>query len=282
MPLDLTSVGFETRAHRYDYDWKNLATYALGIGAKKDELAFLYENFDGGMKVFPTFAVVPVIGPVVDCLGKTGGDMAMVVHGAQKIRAHRSIPDKGSLESTATLSAIYDLKKFAQAIIDTRTTIAGELVYETTWSIIYRGGGNFGGPRPPESDAPSVPKGREPDWTIEEVTSPEQALLYRISGDQNPLHADPVFAEKVGFPQGPILHGLCTFGFAGRAVLKAVCGGNPDRLKVLSTRFSKPVWPGDTLVTKGYKLDDGRVSIAMFAKDRPDAVLSGAYAEVTP
>ena len=252
MPLDLASVGFETRAHTLDYDWRSLATYALGIGAKKDELPFLYEGAEGGMKAFPTFAVIPALAPAVDCLGKTGGDMAMIVHGSQKIRAHRSIPERGKLETTGKLSALYDLKKFGQAIIDTRTTLGGELVYETTWSIIYRGGGNFGGPRPPENDAPAVPKGREPDWTIEESTSPEQALLYRICGDQNPLHADPAFAERVGFPQGPILHGLCTFGFVGRAVLKAVCKGDPDKLKVLSAQFRKPVWPGDTLVTKGY------------------------------
>ncbi len=280
MPLDLSSVGTTSRVHSFDYDWKTLATYALGVGAKKSELAYLYEGVESGMKVLPTFAVVPAFAPLVDCLGKTGGDMAMVVHGAQKIRAFRSIPARGTLETTGTLTAIYDLKKFAQAIIETKTMLGGELAYETTWSIIYREAGGFGGPRPPVSDAPSIPKGRDADWTVEETTSPEQALLYRISGDQNPLHADPAFAERVGFPQGPILHGLCTFGFAGRAVIQAACGGDASKLVALGAQFRKPVWPGDTLVTKGFKLDDGRIALSTSVKERPDPVLTGAVAEI--
>ncbi len=280
MPISLSSVGETSPTRRFDYDWKTLATYALGVGAKKDELAYLYEGVEGGLQVLPTFAVVPAFAAVVDCLAKTGGDMAMVVHGAQTIRAHRALPDKGTLETTGKLEVIYDLKKFAQAIVETRTTLGGELVYETTWSIIYRGSGGFGGPRPPESDIPSIPKGKEPDFMIEEATSPEQALLYRISGDTNPLHADPAFAERVGFPQGPILHGLCTFGFAGRAVIRAACGGDAKKLSKLVGQFRKPVWPGDTLITRGYTLEDGRIALTTHAKDRPDVVLGG-YAAVS-
>jgi hypothetical protein len=139
----------------------------------------------------------------------------MVIHGAQTVRVRAPFPgvgngDRITLTTKGRISGLYDLKKFAQVVVDTETRRGDELLYETSWSIIYRGGGGFGGPRPPESDAPSAPKDRPADFSTEEPTSKEQALLYRISGDQNPLHADPAFAERVGFPQGPILHGLCT------------------------------------------------------------------------
>jgi acyl dehydratase len=281
MPLDTSTVGFETQPHEITYDWRTLATYALGVGAKREELPFLYENTEGSMKVLPSFGVVPAHAPVVEVLTKTGGDMSMIVHGAQTVRAHRPIPDSGKLVTTGSLKAIYDLKRFAQAIIETRTTFGGELAYETVWSIIFRGAGNFGGPRPTSDDAaPSVPKDQAPTWTLEERTSPEQALLYRISGDQNPLHADPAFAARVGFPQGPILHGLCTFGFLTRAVVKHACGGDPLRLRSISAQFRKPVWPGDTLKMSGFDLKDGRVALTTSVTERDEAVLGGAYAVI--
>ncbi len=281
MPLDLSTVGKATQVRTLDYDWKTLATYALGVGAKKAELAYLYEGTPGGMKVLPTFAVIPAQAPVFDCLVATGGDLAMIVHGGQTVRAHAPIAAAGRLESVGTMRAVYDLKKFAQVIVDTRTTQDGVLVYETTWSIIFRGAGGFGGPRPVHEDTPSVPKDRAPDFEMEETTSPEQALLYRLSGDLNPLHADPAFAEKVGFPQGPILHGLCTFGYLGRAVVRHACGGDPSRLRVIASTFRKPVWPGDTFVTQGFDLGDGQFAMTTSVKERSEAVLGGAYAVIS-
>jgi acyl dehydratase len=280
MPLDMSSVGYTTKPHTFSYDWRTLATYALGIGAKRDELAYLYEGTPGGVKVYPTFAVIPAYAAVVELLGKTGGDLAMVVHGGQKVRAHRPIPGSGTLTTTGTLEAIYDLKKFGQVILTTTTMLDGISVFDTTWSIIYRGAGGFNGPRPPSSDEPSAPKDRPADWTVSEATSPEQALLYRISGDVNPLHADPAFAEAVGFPQGPILHGLCTYGFAARAVVKHAAGGDATKLRSFSAQFRKPVWPGDTIVTQGWSIEGGRVAIVTNVEGRPDAVLGSAWAEV--
>ena len=280
MPLDMSSVGYTTKPHTVSYDWRTLATYALGIGAKRDELSYLYEGTAGGIKVYPTFAVVPAYDAVVELLGKTGGDLAMVVHGGQKVRAHRPIPGAGTLVTTGTLQAIYDLKKFGQVILQTSTTLDGEPVFDTTWSIIYRGAGGFSGPRPPASDEPSAPKDRAPDWTVSEATSPEQALLYRIAGDVNPLHADPEFAAAVGFPQGPILHGLCTYGFAARAIVRQAAGGDASKLRSFSAQFRKPVWPGDTIVTQGWAIDGGRVAIVTNVEGRPDAVLGSAWAEV--
>jgi acyl dehydratase len=280
MALDMSSVGYTTTPYAFTYDWKTLATYALGIGAKRDELAYLYEGSAGGMQVYPTFAVVPAYAAVIDLLGRTGGDLAMVVHGGQTVRVHKAIPASGTLHTTGTLTGMFDLKKFGQVVLTTSTTLGGEPLFDTTWSIIYRNAGGFGGPRPPASDDPSPPKDRPADWTFSEATSPEQALLYRISGDQNPLHADPEFATSVGFPQGPILHGLCTYGFAARAVVKQALGGDVSRLRAFGAQFRRPVWPGDTLVTSGWSLGDGRLSVSTLVDGRPDAVLGSAWAEI--
>lgn len=290
MPLDPSTVGYTTDAHALAYDWRTLATYALGVGAKRDELPYLYENTEGGMKVLPTFGVVPAHAPVVEVLAKTGGNMAMIVHGSQTVRAFAPIADHGTLHTRGTIKGMFDLKKFAQVIIETSTRDAKEeLVYETVWSIIFRGEGNFGGPRPTPDHAPAPPKDREPDWTFVEKTSPEQALLYRISGDRNPLHADPVFAANVGFPQGPILHGLCTFGFLARAVVQRACAGEPRRLRALSAQFRKPVWPGDTFSISGFGLEPTpdtatrRVVLTTTVVERNnEAVLGGAFAEIDP
>src|SRR5580698_5604083 len=145
MPFDLSTVGYTTRAFPLAFDWKTLATYALGIGAKRDELAYLYENARGGMKVYPTFAVVPAHGPIVDMLGKCNANMAMVVHGGQQIRLHRPIPAEGTLVTTGTIKGIYDMKKFGQVVLETHTALGGEPLFETTWSIIVRDCGGFGG-----------------------------------------------------------------------------------------------------------------------------------------
>jgi acyl dehydratase len=281
MAFDMATVGYTTQAHPLTYDWKLLATYALGIGAKRDELAYLYENTSGGMKVFPTFAVVPTYQPIIELIAKSGGDMSMVVHGGQTIRLHRAIPSSGTLHTTGTLKGIYDLKKFGQLILATHTTHEGQPIFDTEWSIIIRGAGGFGGPRPPEAaPEPSVPKDRPADWSFEEATSPEQALLYRIAGDANPLHADPEFAKMVGFPQGPILHGLCTYGFVARAIAKKAAGGDATRIRSYGAQFRRPVWPGDTIVTQGWDLGDGKVAVVAGVKERPDPVLSSAWAAI--
>lgn len=281
MALDLTSVGFTTEPHSYTYDWKTLALYALSIGAKRDELAYLYENTPGGICTYPTFAVIPTHGPLLESLTRTAGNLAMVVHGGQKIRWISKLPPAGTLQTTGTIRAIYDMKKLGQVVIDTLSTCEGSPVFETTWQILFRGEGGFSGPRPPsDPDEPSLPKDREPSFTHEEATSHEQALLYRLLGDFNPLHADPQFAAAVGFPQGPILHGLCTYGFAARAVIKHLAGGDASRLRMMSAQFRRPVWPGDTIVTQGFLLEGGKVALQASVKGRSDPVLTSGYAEI--
>lgn len=278
MSLDLSSIGFKTEPHVFTYDWKTAVLYALGVGAKRSELEYLYEGL--GPKVLPTFAVIPAYGPVSELFVKTRCDMTRLVHGAQSLRVYRPLPPAGTLHTVGRIRGIYDMKKLAQVVLETKTTLAGEPCFDTEWQLLVRDAGNFKGERPPKSETPKIPEGAAPDFEHSELTSPEQALLYRLSGDLNPLHADPEFASRVGFEQGPILHGLCTYGFVARAVIQKACGGDASRLKSLTTQFRKPVWPGETIRTVGYALGDGRIVLQAFAGDRPDAVISSAFAEV--
>lgn len=280
MALDLTLVGKSSEPVSFTYAWKDTVLYALGVGARKDELDYLYEGH--GPKVLPSFAVVPMFDPMFERVAKTGGDLSMVVHGGQSVKLHKPFAASGTVSTVATVRAMYDMRRFANVLIDTVTRCEkGELLAETTASIIFRGEGNWGGDPPPkEPKVAEVPKDREPDFVIEEKTSPEQALLYRLSGDINPLHADPVFAEKVGFTQGPILHGLCTYGHMVRHVVKGACGGKGENVLAFDAQFRKPVWPGDTIVTAGYRVDKGLFALKVTVKERDESVLTNAWARV--
>jgi acyl dehydratase len=281
MALDLSQVGASTEAHTHTYDWRDLAVYALGIGARRDELDFLYERTEGGMKVFPTYAVVPAFEPIKELLAAAKVEMPKVVHGGQKVWSLAPIPPIGTMKTVAKLEGIYDLKRFATTVLSTESSVDGTVVGRTEWNIIVRDEGGFKGPRPPRDPAPSVAKNAEADFVVEQATRPEQALLYRISGDTNPLHADPAFAERVGFPQGPILHGLCTFGFVARAVIAQRADGDASRLKMLSAQFRKPVWPGEVIATHGFDSDDGKVALRAYAGGREDPVVTNAWAEIS-
>ncbi len=206
--------------------------------------------------------------------------MNLVVHGSQSITLHEPLPPSGRLRTVARLDGIYDLKRLSQVVFSTRTDLDGKLLAETEWTLIVRDTGGFGGPRPPKGDAPKLPSEGAPTFEKTERTSPEQALLYRLSGDLNPLHADPEFARAVGFSEGPILHGLCTFGYVTRAVVEHACGKDPSRLRSLGVQFKKPVWPGESLRTVGYEVEPGTFALATYAEDRPEAVVGGAWARV--
>lgn len=282
MSLDLSAVGATTETFVLDYDWRTLVLYALGIGATPNELDYLYEK--RGPRIYPTFAVVPAY-PVLDALLKrTGGPYEMVVHQGQSVTVHNPLPSQGKLETKGKLKAMYDLKRMALVVLESESRLDGTLIYSSEWQIIYRNEGGFGGERRPKTDALNVPK-RAADWTFDEVIPPQQALLYRLSGDTNPLHADPEMARSVGFEQGPILHGLATFGYVCRAVANTQCHGDASRIKSLTAQFKRPVWPGDALRTEGY-VEDKRVLLQSFAKGpndseyRAEAVLGSAAADL--
>jgi acyl dehydratase len=278
MTIDPQVVGQSTAPQLHRYTWKDVVLYALGVGARADELDYLYEG--RGPKVLPTFAVVPAYFANMAAMAAIGGDLASIVHVGQVVRLTAPIPPRGTLSTVATVTALYDLLRMAQVIVSTRTTDeAGRLLFETEWSIVHRGAGGFGGQRPPEIRRATPPR-RDADFRMEEATAQTQALLYRLSGDENPLHADPSLAKGVGF-DGPILHGLCTYGYVGRAVVKMLCGGQGDRLRSLSARFRKPVLPGETLITEGWMIEPTKAVIRCTAKERNEPVLTDSIAEVT-
>ncbi|MBI4704617.1 MAG: MaoC family dehydratase N-terminal domain-containing protein [Deltaproteobacteria bacterium] len=281
MPLDPSTVGQAAGPYLHQYLWRDVACYALGIGAKRDELAYLYEGHAGGMRVYPTYALVAAYEPVAELLRRCGADLSTIVHAGQKLVAQGAIPPGGRLETVGRLAAIYDLRRFARIVIETTTTLGGRRLCETEWTIVARGAGGLGGARPPAKEpAVRAPAGREPDWVHEETTAPEQALLYRLSGDVNPLHADPEAARAAGFADGPILHGLCTFGYLVRAVVRRAAGGDAARLRALGAEFRRPAWPGDTLVTQAHVLEGGLLALQVAAKGRPGPVVANAWAKM--
>jgi acyl dehydratase len=282
MAFDLSLTGKCGDLASFEMTPKDAALYALGVGAKREELDYLFEG--RGPKVLPSFAVVPKFRPMLDLLSKSGGDLAMLVHSGERVRIHAPLVPRGRLATTATIRAFYDMRRFAQVLIDTRTEDAsGNLLAETTSTMLFRDQGGFGG-GPPPKETPTVDRPRDtpPTFSVEETTSHEQALLYRLSGDSNPLHADPDFARRVGFEQGPILHGLCTFGFMVRHVARALCGGDATRVRAFEAQFRRPVWPGDTLVTEGWLVSPGAVALRVKVRERDEVVITSAWATFDP
>lgn len=275
MALNLTTVGTTTREYAFEYDWKVLALYALGIGARRAELDYLFEA--RGPKVYPTFAVVPSYDPVAELMQLSGIDVTKMVHGGQSIEILRPIPPRGTCVTRGTVVGMFDMKRFAQVVFRTETEIGGEPCFTTTWTLLGLSDGGFGGRPPPRTARVSFPKDSPPLWTHAEPTNEEQALLYRLSGDTNPLHADPEFARAAGFDRGPILHGLCTFGILGRAIVINACRNEAAELGKLDVQFRSPVWPGEDVRVEAYALDEGREGVKVFAADRAEPVVTGAW-----
>jgi acyl dehydratase len=275
MALNLDVVGQKPPPLTHRYDWKDTVLYALGIGAKLDELDFLFEM--NGPKVLPTFGVIAAFPAMSRAVSAVGANPAMVVHGEQKIVLYRTIPPGGALTTLAEITGIYDKGKGAVVAVETKTfDEESEPIFDNDFSIFVRGAGGYGGPRGPEG-AKIEPPARAPDFTVSERTLPEQAALYRLSGDPNPLHISPQFAKMAGFDR-PILHGLCTYGFAGRALLRHACGGDPARLKSFAARFAGVVFPGDTLTTEGWQLAPGTWAVRTRTQD-DRVVLANSVAE---
>ncbi len=265
MPIDPNAVGAEGGPVERSWDSKDALLYALGVGSGTDELAFSTEK---NQQVLPTFAVIVGMGGIpFDKIGSF--NPAMLVHGEQAIEVHGPIPPDGKVSTKGRVSAIYDKGKGALVVMDRESHDAetGEPRFTTRMSAFIRGEGGFGGERGP-SGPKNVPPDRAPDHEVTYQTKPEQALIYRLSGDRNPLHSDPEFAKLAGFDT-PILHGLCTYGFTGRALLHTLCGSDPGRFRAMSGRFSKPVLPGEALTVKMWV--DGNE--AVFTTSTPGGVV---------
>ncbi|RAK59821.1 3-alpha,7-alpha,12-alpha-trihydroxy-5-beta-cholest-24-enoyl-CoA hydratase [Phenylobacterium hankyongense] len=261
----------QTAPRTFTYGDKDVMLYALGIGMGRDpidarELPFVYEK---DLKVVPTAATVLASGmgratraPSEPKPGHRQSQInfLMVVHGEQKVELHRPLPTYGTFTAESRTIGAYDKGKDKGAVIVNETVWtdeAGEKVATLTGSTFARGDGGFGGPTEGAPEPHPVPE-RKPDLSVDIDTRPDQALLYRLNGDRNPLHSDPEIARQAGFPR-PILHGLCTYGITCRAVLQAITGYDPEQILSHQARFSAPVFPGDTVTVDLWK-DGGVIS----------------------
>ena len=273
------------------YDDGDLALYALGVGAATDPndeqgLRLVYEGHGGGMKALPTFAVIPgtnaVLGFAKEGITAPGLNYGLdrLLHGEQYIELARPLPLKATLTTKGTVTDIWDKGKGALVVTAFDSYDEdGDLLIKNEMTAFIRGAGGWGGERGPSAEI-NVPPAREPDIVVEDAIPDNQALLYRLSGDWNPLHVDPGMAKAFGFER-PILHGLCTFGYAGRRVLERFAPeGNPDFFKSIKVRFADNVYPGDTLVTEMWKESDQRVVFQCKVKGRDSVVISNAAIEL--
>jgi acyl dehydratase len=274
--LDLVGKSFGPSV--FEYTWRDVILYHLGIGASARDLDFVFEGARDGLQVIPTFGVIPAFEVLWGVVKNLNVDVQKVLHGEQTILADRPIPPQGKLLTTARLEGIYDKGKAALVQVRSETASEqGEVLFRCLAVFFCRGEGGWGGDPGPKGEPHEVLRDRPPDFAVADQTSPDQAVLYRLMGDVNPLHVDPQFAAGAGFKQ-PILHGLCTFGFAARAILKAVCDHDVRRLKEFKVRFSNVVFPGETLTTRGWKVKPGLYQVE--AVTPGGVALSQAYARV--
>jgi acyl dehydratase len=267
--LNHSLVGVPGEPQERSWTSADALLYAIGVGAglgdPLQELQFTTENTAGvRQQVLPTFGVLLAQGRPPGDLGDF--DRAMLVHAEQSVELHQPLPVQGTLRTSAAVTGIYD--KGSGALVETENravdAATGEPVVTTRGSTFIRGEGGFGGDRG-TSDPWQLPD-RAPDHKVTQLTRPEQALLYRLSGDRNPLHVDPAFAARGGFSR-PILHGLCTYGITGRVLLHEVCGSDPARFVSMSGRFSRPVLPGESLVVSIWAADSGTARFQTATED---------------
>lgn len=275
MALNLKAVGTTLGPDTFEYTADDVILYAIGIGAQPDELQFVYEN---GLKTLPTFAVIPIRGGKLNTYGLLNLDFTKLLHGENRVELYKPLPPKAKLTATSTVKAIYDKGKGAVVINEIEAKDdKGELLFKNISSIFVRGEGGWGGDRGP-SGPKNEPPDRAPDAVVAMKTNDNQAQLYRLCGDKNPLHIDPKFAKISGFDK-PILHGLCTYGHCARAVLKTFCDNDPAKMKAFEVRFSGVVFPGETITTEMWKESDNKIILRAFTKEG-NYVISNASAEI--
>ncbi|MFB7288382.1 MaoC/PaaZ C-terminal domain-containing protein [Actinacidiphila glaucinigra] len=270
MPIDVAAAtSAEPRSAELVWDHRDVILYHLGLGA--NTLNYALEG--PGLQVLPSFATVAggsaAAGEARGGLSLPGieVDLAAVLHGAQRIEVHRPVPVRGRAVQTSRVADVYDKGKAAVLVL--RREVADEQgpLWTSDAQIFVRGEGGFGGDRGPS--ARTTPPGTAPDRTVLRATREDQALLYRLSGDWNPLHADPEFAKHAGFDR-PILHGLCSYGITLKAVVETLLGDDAGRVRSCSTRFAGVFFPGETLCIRMWS-EPGRVLASATAVERDDA-----------
>jgi acyl dehydratase len=277
MPINPAAVGATSDPIERSWNSKDCLLYAVGVGAGVPdpfaELPFTTENSSGiDQQCLPTYAVI-VGGGAMGAMANIGEfNPAMLVHAEQGFTLHKPLPTQGKVKVSGKITGVYDKGSGALVALESNAVDAstGEPMFDTMFSAFIRGEGGFGGDRGP-SGRPEPPD-RDADDVVSYTTKPEQALIYRLSGDRNPLHSDPEFAKLGGFDR-PILHGLCTYGFTGRALLHTLCESDPTRFTSMHGRFTKPVFPGETLTVSIWA--DGGDAVFRTTTDDGSAVLDG-------
>jgi len=284
MPLDYEKLlALKIPAVEQSYGPKDCMLYALGLGLGRDpvnadELAFVYEK---NLKVLPTYALMQGYSAYWLRHPELGVTWAKVVHGEQGLLLHQPVAPQGTVIGQTRILDVVDKGEGKGALVFSERQISdkasGRLLTTLTQTTFCRADGGFGEPRRDTPPPHALPE-RAPDGTCDLPTRPETALIYRLSGDMNPLHADPDFAQAAGYPR-PILHGLATFGVAGHALLKAICGYDPARLTAMAGRFSTPVFPGESIRTEFWR-DGGMVRFRARVLERDVIAINNGRAEV--
>ncbi len=278
MPIDPSkALGAPLGEGEYTWTRDDVILYHLGVGAgvpptDEQELEYTYEK---NLKVLPSFGVIPVFGSMGG-LGTVEGlsfNFAMLLHGEQDITLHQPIPPEATIENKGKVAELWDKGKACLCVIEVESTIkGGEKLFTNRFSLFLRGEGGFGGESGPKAD--NIRPDRAPDGQIESPSLAQQALIYRLSGDKNPLHADPDFAKMAGFDR-PIIHGLCSYGVVCKAVVDDALGGDVSKVARYQARFSGVGFPGETYVTSYWK-EGNKILIEAKSKDRDAGIISNA------
>lgn len=271
--INTDCVGKKLVPMEFDWDWKTIALYNLGIGAY--DLEHTYESVMGGIKVVPSFAVIPPFKCLIGSAEITGADPMMILHGEQKIVIKkRPIPNEAQTVTDGEIIELWDKGKGAlYRVLTTTRTKDGDELFQNIFSAFVRKAGGWGGEKGPEPA--NLPPERDPDAVVEDQTLEIQHLIYRLSGDINPLHIDPNFAMIAGFEK-PILHGLSTFGFVCRAAIQACCDGDDAKLREYEVRFRNVVYPGQKIITKIWKEGGGKAIVSADTDDGRNCIANAA------
>jgi acyl dehydratase len=279
LPIDIdAALGSQLPSQKFAWDEDRVILYHLGLGAGAPatdplELAYTYEN---NLAVLPSFGTVAAYSSMDTISMAQGLDInwTLLLHGEQDLEVRSPIPRSGQVTSQPRITQIYDKGRAAIMVVEVTSTDnrSGEVLFINRASLFVRGEGGWGGDSGPKAsnEAPT----RDPDHVVRSATLPQQALLYRLSGDKNPLHADPGFAALGGFDR-PILHGLCTYGVVCKAAVDTVLGGKPERARRYQARFAGVVFPGETVTTHIWEEGD-IIILEAVVEERDAKVISHA------
>ncbi len=276
MALNLKCIGEKIGPFIKDYEQKDAILYALGVGAGFSDLHYCYEK---DLKVIPSFSIALIFETLAGFAIKAEVNLAGILHGEQELIFHNPIPPEGTLTTNGQISKIYDKGKDKGALVIGESDTFhsnGQKLYTSIFSLFCRLDGGFGGEKTLKTQF-KFPK-REPDFIVKETPLAEQPLIYRLSGDIFPLHADPEFAKASGFER-PIMHGLCTHGFACRALISQLIPGEPDKARRMACRFAGTLYPGIAIKTLIWKTEDEKAVWKVINAETNDIIINNGIFE---